>query len=72
MRSATIEKAFLLGKRCDTQSDKSRLLKITLSSERDRAMILNNCANLRDSENPADIRKMYFTPDLTPGGIGNK
>ena len=38
----TIEKAFRLGKQSDTQSDRPRLLKITLDSERDRAMILQS------------------------------
>ena len=64
--TSTTEKAFCLGKRSDTQSDRPSFLKITLDSERDRAMILKRCAKLRDSKNPANIRKVYFTPDLTP------
>ena len=34
--SVTIEKAFRLGKRSDTQSDRPRFLKITLNSERQK------------------------------------
>ena len=67
--SVTIEKAFRLGKRSDTQSDRPRLLKITLNSERDRSMILKKCAKLRNNENPAHIKKVFFTPDLTPGEL---
>ena len=67
--SVTIKKAFRLGKRSDTQSDRPRFLKITLNSERDRSMILKKCAKLRNNENPAHINKVFFTPDLTPGEL---
>ena len=67
--SVTIEKAFRFGKRSDTQPDRPRLLKITLNSERDKSIILKRCAKLRNSENPAHIRKVFFTPDLTPGEL---
>ena len=43
--------------------NKSRLENIEL------AMILKNCANLQDTENSINVRKIYFTPDLTPGEI---
>ena len=67
--SVAIEKAFRLGKRSDTQSDRPRLLKITLNSERDRSMTLIKCVKLRNNENAAHIKKVFFKPDLTPGEL---
>ena len=32
-------------------------------------MILKKCAKLRNNENPAHIKKVFFTPDLTPGEL---
>lgn len=65
--STKVEKAARLGKRTDKSStDKPRLLKITISSEHDKAKILRSCTKLRHHENPPEIQKLFITPDLTP------
>ena len=65
--STKIEKAIRLGKRTDILSTtKPRLLKITISSEQDKAKILCSCTKLSNCENPAEIQKLFITPDLTP------
>jgi len=43
-----------------------RLLKLTLASEQDKALLLRNCTKLRNKDNPEDVKKVYVTPDLTP------
>ena len=60
--STKIEKAFRLGQR----KEKPRLLKVSVSSKQEKAMILRNCIKLRNSDNPAIISKIFITPDLTP------
>ena len=65
--STKIEKAIRLGKRTDKPSSvKPRLLKITVSSELDKAKILRSCTRLSRHENPPEIQKLFITPDLTP------
>jgi len=59
--SVKIEKVFRIGQR----KDKPRLLKITVSSEQEKTVVLRNCTKLRNSENPEDVKKIV-TPDLTP------
>ena len=54
-----------IGRRKDDQS-KPRLIKVSVESERDKAMLLRNCTKLRSKDNPEDIQKVYITPDLTP------
>ena len=41
-------------------------MKITVSTERDKAYILKNSPKLRDKGNPEEIQKIFITPDLTP------
>jgi len=60
--SVSITNAFRLGKR----SQKPRLLKISLSSTKDKASILNSKTKLRSTSNPHNIRNLFITPDLTP------
>ena len=57
-----ISKAIRLGKR----QEKARLLKITVSSETEKAAILRNVTKLRKQQNPEDVKKIYVTPDMTP------
>ena len=65
--SAKIERAIRLGKRTDkSNTDKPRLLKISVSSEHDKAKILRTCTSLSQRENPQEIQKLFITPDLTP------
>ena len=40
--------------------------KISVESERDKAMLLRNRTKLRARDNPEDIQKVYITQDLTP------
>ena len=58
-----ITNAIRLGKK----SDKPRLLKLTLSSTQEKFSILKNKIKLRSSSNPEYVRKLFITPDLTPG-----
>ena len=58
-----IHKAFRLGER---GSKPQWLIKITVSTERDKAYILKNSPKLRDKGNPEEIQKIFITPDLTP------
>ena len=59
--------ALRIGKKRQSESgSKPRLLKITVASEYEKALLLHNCTKLRDKNNPEDIRKIYVTPDLTP------
>ena len=59
----SITNAIRLGKK----SDKPRLLKLTLSSTQEKSSILKNKIKLRSSSNPEYVRKLFITPDLTPG-----
>jgi len=59
---ATIQNALRLGKK----GDKSRLLKVTVNSDKEKAAILRCCTHLRHDSTPSDFRKVYITPDLTP------
>jgi len=60
-----VRNANRIGQRKDNQS-RPRLIKISVNSEQDKAVILRNCTKLRNKDNPADIQKVYITPDLTP------
>ena len=57
----TITNAIRLGSR----GDKPRLLKISVSSKHEKALVLKNCVKLRNKNHPADIQRVYITPDLT-------
>ena len=59
---APISKCFRLGKK----GAKPRLLKVSLSTEVDKAKVLRNCTKLRNSSHPPDVQKVFITPDLTP------
>ena len=58
----TINNALRLGKK----STKPRLLKLSLNSIQDKAIILKNKTKLRSSNNPSDVHKIFITPDFTP------
>lgn len=59
----SITNAIRLGKK----TDKPRLLKLTLSSTQEKSLVLKNKIKLRLSSNPEYVRKLFITPDLTPG-----
>lgn len=62
-----IVKAYRIGKKRDPGPNvRPRLLKLILSSDHDKALLLRNCTKLRNEDNPEDIRRVYVTPDLTP------
>ena len=62
-----IVNAHRIGKKRDPGPNvRPRLLKLTLASDQDKALLLRNCTKLRNKDNPEDIRKVYVTPDLTP------
>ena len=52
--------------RLGQKSAKPRLLKITLDSERSKALILKNCTKLRGTDTPEYLKSVFITPDLTP------
>ena len=60
--TVSLHNAIRLGKR----SDKSRLLKISLSSTQEKANVLRNKLKLRSSTNPSSVRNIFITPDYTP------
>ena len=60
--TVSITKCFHLGKK----GSKPRLLKISLSTEIEKAKLLRNCTKLRDPNLPLVMRKIFITPDLTP------
>ena len=62
--NCTITNALRLGKK--TQSEKPRLLKITVSNVADKKAILRNKVQLCKESNPPHIKKIFVTPDLTP------
>ena len=45
---------------------KTRLLKVQVSSEKSKKMVLHNTAKLRDHSNQDHIKKIFITPDLIP------
>ena len=45
---------------------KTRLLKITVTSESNKAAILQYTLNLHKQKNPDDVKNIYVTPNLTP------
>ena len=57
-----ITNAFRLGKK----SNRPRLLKLTLSSMEEKALILRNKSKLRSTSHPEDVRNVFITPDFTP------
>ena len=60
--ATSVSNATRLGKK----GDKSRLLRVTVSSERDKAMILRNSIKVRSINGEEFLKKLYITPDLTP------
>ena len=63
----SIANALRIGKKREPGSNvKPRLLKLTLASEHEKALLLCNCTKLRNKNNPENIRNVYVTPDLTP------
>ena len=59
---ALINNAIRIGKKSE-KSERSQLLKITVSNLQEKTMILHNELKLCDKE---DVRKMYITVDYTP------
>ena len=45
---------------------KARLLRVTVSTERDKATILRNSTKVRSMNGIEYLKKLYITPDLTP------
>ena len=64
---ATIVNATRIGRKREPGSgSRPRLVKVTVASEHEKALLLRNCTKLRDQNNPDEVRKIYVTPDLTP------
>ena len=57
-----ITNAFRLGKK----SNRPRLLKLTLSSMEEKALILRNKSKLRSTSHPEDVRNVFIIPDFIP------
>ena len=60
--SATIANPIRLGQK----SVKPRLLRISVSSDHEKANILQNCTKLRGKDVPDPFCKVYICPDLIP------
>ena len=61
-QSVSITNAFRLGQR----AEKPRLLKVSLSSVKEKAYILKNKTKLRSTSNPQNICNLFIFPDFTP------
>ena len=48
------------------RSDKPRLLKVTLNTIQEKAMLLKNKLKLHLSSNPPPVCNVFITPDYTP------
>ena len=59
---ASVNNAIQLGKK----GDKKRLLKVTVSSDKEKAAILRSCTHLRKESTPTQFSNVFITPDLTP------
>ena len=59
---ASVNNAVRLGKK----GDKKRLLKVTVSSGKEKAAILRSCTHLRKESTPTQFSNVFITPDLTP------
>jgi len=60
--ATSVSNATRLGKK----GNRSRLLRVTVSSERDKAIILRNSTKVRSTNGEEFLKKLYITPDLTP------
>ena len=64
---ASITNAIRIGKKQDSENGSSpRLVKVTVASEQEKALLLRNCTKLCDKNNPEEVKNIYVTPDLTP------
>ena len=59
---ASVNNAVRLGKK----GEKKRLLKVTVSSGKEKAAILRSCTHLRKESTPTQFSNVFITPDLTP------
>ena len=59
---ASVNNAVRLGKK----GEKNRLLKVTVSSGKEKAAILRSCTHLRKESTPTQFSNVFITPDLTP------
>ena len=64
--NATVTKAIRIGKKPDKNSNKSRLMKVTVDTLEAKTFILRNCTKLRNADESTYYNKIYITPDLTP------
>jgi len=63
---ATVTKALRLGKKTEKNTDKPRLMKVTVDTLESKAFILRNCTKLRSADQSSYYSNIYITPDLTP------
>ena len=64
--NATVTKAIRIGKKPDKNSNKSRLMKVTVDTLEAKTFILRNCTKLRNAGESTYYNKIYITPDLMP------
>jgi len=57
--------AIRLGKKIEN-SDKSRLLRITVDSDQAKVKILHNCTKICSFNDPEYLQQVFITPDQTP------
>ena len=66
---ANISSVVRLGKKGGSNP---RLLKVTVDSESEKAVVLRNTKKLQLSDTPESYRKVFITPDLTPRTRGKQ
>ena len=63
---ATVTKALRLAKKAEKNTEKPRLMKVTVDTLESKAFILRNCPKLRSADQSSYYNNIYITPDLTP------
>ena len=64
--NATVTKSIKLGKKTDKNSNKPRLMKVTVDTLESKAFILHNCVKLQKADASSYYNNIFITPDLTP------
>ena len=63
--TVSITNCLRIGKKCE-DPNKPHLLRIAVGSVDEKTAVLRSKLNLRNQDNPENIRKIFITPDLTP------
>ena len=64
--NATVTKSIRLAKKTDKNSNKPRLMKVTVDTLESKAFILCYCVKLRKADASSYYNNIFITPDSTP------